>query len=74
MRQRVRKLIGTATLAVFVPAYALVVMTIAAARLPGTSTLTQTIFFAVAGLAWVLPAGFLITWMQRPDRAPEDPR
>jgi len=24
-------------------------------------------FFLTAGLAWVIPAGLLIRWMQRPD-------
>jgi hypothetical protein len=68
LRQRIRKLIGTAILAVFVPFYALTAMSIAGARLPGSSGLTQTIFYAIAGLLWVLPAGVVITWMQRPDR------
>jgi len=68
LRQRTRKLIGAAFLAVFVPFYALTAMSIAGARLPGTSPLTQTIFYAVAGLLWVLPAGAVITWMQRPER------
>lgn len=66
MPARLRKLIGTVALAVFVPFYALTAMTIAAAKLPGTSTLTQTVFYAVAGLLWVLPAGAIITWMLRP--------
>ena len=66
MRPRIRKLIGTVFLAVFVPFYALVAMTIAAAKLPGTSVLIQTLFFAVVGLAWVIPAGAVIYWMQRP--------
>ena len=70
MRQRTRKLIGTVFIAVFVPVYCLVVMTIAAMRLPGTSTLTQTVFFAIFGLLWVIPAGFVIRWMQRPERTP----
>jgi hypothetical protein len=70
MQQRTRKLIGTAFLAVFVPFYALVAMTIAAARLPGTSGLTQTLFFAIGGLIWVIPAGAVIHWMQRPPREP----
>jgi len=67
MQQRTRKLVGAAVLAVFVPFYALTAMTVAAARLPGTTGLTQTIFYAIAGLLWVIPAGLLITWMQRPD-------
>jgi uncharacterized protein DUF2842 len=63
-----RKLVGAVFLTAFVPFYALLAMTIAAAKLPGTSVATQTIYYAVAGLLWVLPAGLVITWMQRPDR------
>jgi hypothetical protein len=64
----VRKLIGAAFLVLFVPFYALVAMTVAAARLPGSDTLTQTLYYAVAGLLWVIPAGLVIKWMQRPDK------
>jgi hypothetical protein len=73
MHQRTRKLIGTIFLAVFVPSYALVAMTIASARLPGTSLLVQTLFFAVGGLIWVVPAGAVVWWMQRPGRGSEPP-
>ena len=68
MPRTVRKLIGAVLLIVFVPFYALVAMTVGAARLPGTSTLTQMLYFAIAGLIWVIPAGLVIKWMQRPDR------
>jgi hypothetical protein len=27
----------------------------------------QLFYFVAAGLAWVIPAGLLIRWMQRPD-------
>ncbi len=54
-------------LVVFVPLYALIAMTVGAAKLPGTSLLVQTLYYAVAGLIWVIPAGFIIKWMQRPD-------
>lgn len=67
----VRKLIGAVLLLAFVPFYALVAMTIGAARLPGTSVWVQTAYFAVAGLLWVVPAGFIIKWMQRPDAGDE---
>lgn len=70
MRQRTRKLIGTVALIVFVPLYALFAMTIAQVRVQDASTLTQTIFFAIAGLLWLIPAGILIKWMQRPDTGP----
>lgn len=68
MPQRLRKLVGTVLLVVFVSFYALTAMTIAAAKLPGTAWPVQLIFFLVAGLAWVVPAAPLVTWMQKPDR------
>jgi hypothetical protein len=68
MPQRLKKLVGSIVLVVFVCFYALTMMTIAAAKLPGTSHLTQLIFYAVGGLAWVIPAAWLIYWMQRPNR------
>ena len=49
-------------------------MSIAGARLPGTSVLVQTIFYAVGGLLWVIPAGLIILWMQRPERRPDSDR
>ena len=55
-------------LVVFVCIYALTAMTIAAAKLPGTSGLTQLVYYVVGGLAWVIPAGALIAWMQKPSR------
>lgn len=68
MPQRLRKLIGTFLLVVFVCLYALAAMTVAAAKLPGTSGLVQLAYFTVAGLVWVIPAAALIYWMQKPDR------
>ncbi|MBZ8134558.1 DUF2842 domain-containing protein [Afifella sp. IM 167] len=68
MRQRTRKLLGTLIIVVWVVFYSLTAMTIAAAKLPGTSGLTQLVFFAVAGLVWVLPAMAVIWWMAQPDR------
>ena len=65
MPRKARQLIGATALLVFVPLYALVAMTIAGARLPGTSVTVQTIYFAVAGLLWIVPAGAIIAWMQR---------
>ena len=67
MPRTLRKLLGAALLILFVPFYALVAMTIGAAKLPGTSILVQTLYFAIAGLIWVIPAGMIIKWMQRPD-------
>jgi len=67
MTVKTRKLIGTVVLLVFLAAYALAVASIGAGRITTASPLVQLAYFVVAGLAWVVPAGLLIRWMQRPD-------
>jgi len=47
--------------------YALVATTIAAAKLAEAGALIHMMFFLVSGLAWVVPAMFLIKWMMKPD-------
>jgi uncharacterized membrane protein len=67
MRAKTRKLVGTVLLLLFLCAYATLAGLIGAGRISSASPLTQFSFFLAAGLAWVLPAGLLIRWMQRPD-------
>lgn len=67
MRVRTRKLIGMVVLLVFLVGYALVVASIASGRITTAPPLAQFAFFLVGGLVWVLPAGLLIRWIQRPD-------
>jgi hypothetical protein len=43
-------------------------MTVASAKLPGSPGWVELAFFVVAGLIWVIPAGALVVWMQKPDR------
>ena len=66
MAEKLRKLTGTLALIVLIVIYSLTAMTIAAVKLPGTSGLVQLIYFVVAGLLWVLPAGLIIWWMAKP--------
>jgi membrane protein implicated in regulation of membrane protease activity len=68
MPQRARKLVGTIVLVVFISFYALTAMTVAAAKLPGSSWLVQLAYFATAGLLWIVPVAPLIKWMQKPDQ------
>ena len=65
MRQRLRKLIGTAGLVGFVLVYALIAMALAQSRpVQEASGLLQGLFYVVVGLAWVLPIMPLIKWME----------
>jgi hypothetical protein len=67
MRMRTRKLIGTVGLLALVTAWALVAMTVAQFAFRSTNEVVAWIYYAVAGLGWVLPAMPLISWMSRPD-------
>lgn len=67
MSQSLRKLIGTIVMAVYVTVYALFAMLVGATMFAHSATWAQTLYYAVAGLIWVIPAGLLIRWMARPD-------
>ena len=67
MPARTRKLIGTVVLLIFLTLYAWAAAAIGAGRITLAPAWAQFAFFLVAGLAWVIPAGLLIRWMQRPD-------
>jgi hypothetical protein len=66
MQIRTRKLVGTLLLLGFLALYSALVVALAAGRIATAPPLAQFAFFLVAGLLWVVPAGFLIRWMTRP--------
>ncbi len=63
-RVRLRKLIGMVALVGFVCVYALLAMGFAAMLLPARGHAFQMAYYVVAGLAWVVPAGLIIRWME----------
>lgn len=69
---RLRILVGTAFLVVGLAVYGVIVMAVAV-RLPPQPVLAFG-FYALAGIAWVLPAGWLTRWMQQaaPFRQPPE--
>ncbi|MGP0061337.1 MAG: DUF2842 domain-containing protein [Beijerinckiaceae bacterium] len=69
MPKRLRKFIGAIVMISFVMIYALMAMALAQSRLvQDASGVLQAIYYALLGLAWVLPMMPLIRWMERPDR------
>ena len=65
---RQRKFIGVVATLAFVVVYALVAMALAQARFVQTAPdLLQWLYYAVIGMAWVIPLMPLIRWMERPD-------
>jgi hypothetical protein len=63
---RWKKLIGLFVLVAVVAIYALMVMRLAVAVLPGAGPILEFFFYAVAGMAWVVPVRYLIVWMNTP--------
>ncbi len=66
MHIRTRKLIGTVVLIAFLAVYCLIAMVGAASPVINGNRFTELMYFIAAGLLWVIPAGVLIRWMQRP--------
>jgi hypothetical protein len=69
MSIRTRKLIGTVALLALLTVWALLAMALAQVILPAAGGAVALLYYALAGLGWVLPAMPLIAWMQRPDRS-----
>lgn len=66
MSSTARKLIATVALILVVAVYAPLAMEIGARVSVMTGSLGQLIYFVLAGLGWILPAGLLIRWAWRP--------
>lgn len=68
MGMRWKKLIGTFVLLGIIAVYVLLVMRAAVAILPEAGPVLEFLFYAVAGLAWIVPVKYLIVWMNTPGR------
>jgi len=66
---RWKKFIGVFALVGIIAVYALLVMRVAVAILPEAGSILEFLFYAVAGMAWVVPVRYLILWMNAPGRA-----
>lgn len=65
MPRRLRTLIGTIAILVFVCLYALVAMALAESRIVDAPRLVQTLVYFLLGIAWIGPVFPLIMWMER---------
>jgi hypothetical protein len=67
MTLRTRKLVGAILLIAFLAVYALAAMLAAVVLQINGSKVAEIVYYPLAGLLWVLPAMWLVKWMQRPD-------
>lgn len=63
MTERTRKLLGTFILLIVLTGYAFIAMMVAIILQVNDNKTLELIYYIVAGLAWVLPAGVIIQWM-----------
>ncbi len=61
-----RRALGSLGLLVFLLIYVFFAMAIGDVIVASKPGWVQFVYFVVAGLAWVLPAGWLIRWMYAP--------
>jgi len=66
---RWKKFVGVFLLMGVIALYALLVMRAAVEILPGANRIVEFLFYAVAGMAWVVPVRYLILWMNAPGRS-----
>jgi len=69
MSMRWKKFIGVFAVVGILAAYALLVMRAAVEILPTAGPVLELLFYAVAGMAWVVPVRYLILWMNTPGRS-----
>ncbi len=74
MPVRLKKFIGTFLIVALVVFYALIATTIASYRLAESPWWVHLLYFLISGVIWVIPAMFIIRWMERPPlrKKPED--
>jgi hypothetical protein len=67
---RTRKFFGALALVAFVTLYAFFAAAVGDVALANAPWPAQAAYFLIAGLAWVVPAGAIVWWMQRPRSSP----
>lgn len=65
MSPRLKKLIGTLLILIWLPIYALIAMGVAIRVLPGAAWYSAFAYYALAGMLWIVPVGLMFPWMHR---------
>jgi hypothetical protein len=68
MSMRWKKFIGMFALLAILFVYSLLVMSLAVRILPAAGPVVEFFFYAVAGIAWVVPTKYLVVWMNSPGK------
>lgn len=75
MKDRTRKLAGAVALLIFLAVYTILALAVAVVlQVNTTNKLVELAFYVVAGLIWVVPAAWIVSWMSRSSPGPHDKR
>ncbi len=69
MTQRNRKLIGAILLPISIIIWSVLATAVYLALPEGLPGLVLILYFIIAGMGWLLPSMFIISWMARPEEA-----
>ena len=65
MSPRIKKLIGAVAIVIWVPLYALVAGALGVHVLPHAAWYAELLYYAAAGMLWIVPIGLMLPWMNR---------
>ena len=65
MTPRAKKFIGLLFILAWLFIYSMIAMRVGVAILPTANGFTKLIYYAVAGMAWIVPIGLMLPWMNR---------
>ena len=69
MSPRIKKLIGTILMLLWLPVYAFFAMGVAVHLLPHAGAVAAFLYYAIAGTLWIVPVGLMFPWMFREPKA-----
>ena len=62
---RTKKFIGLLAMLVWLFIYSMIAMRVGVAVLPEANWLVKLLYYAVVGVAWIIPIGLMLPWMHR---------
>ena len=65
MSPRLKKLIGTLVMLVWIVFYVLIAMGVGTHVLPSAPWYAALLYYALAGTLWIVPIGLMLPWMNR---------
>jgi hypothetical protein len=70
LRPHTKKFIGVLVILVWLAVFIVIAWGVGIRVLPQANGLVKFLYYAVAGMAWIVPIGLMLPWMSRDPRKP----